>query len=151
MTASTTAVADWLARTHTRPDIAYSEWAATGVALLPLGWLVDAVRIPTDTIAVRPESGDPGSYVAEMLDGPIIVDPGRWIYALVEGGTAAMWSCEGVTVLGKGSWLGVPELGRTAPPGVYWAALPRRPGHACTPGLVAGMLSLGMRHGAVAC
>lgn len=115
------AAAEWLLSTHPSPSQARMEWAATGVALLPLGTLFSAIRLPEHLVyaaADLDERNEVNGFLEEALDGgPVICDPhGRRYYALVPAGVptewrrAADWRALRVECLGHGTYLGVPRL-----------------------------------------
>jgi hypothetical protein len=115
----------WLLATHPSPHQARREWTHNGVALLPLGTLFSAVRLPACLVlAVAGErelpSPDVDDFLDEALDGgPVICDPhGRRYYALVPAGMPVTWhqaaddwrAALDVDCLGRGTYLGVPRV-----------------------------------------
>lgn len=88
-----------------------------------------------------------GSAVPELVrtrlgDGAMIHDayePGRWYYALVRPGTCVPEAC----LLPEGTWLGVPEAGRTTRPGAYWIRPPRHPEDFCPADDIADLIRRG--------
>ncbi|MFI8301583.1 hypothetical protein ACIGCZ_37375 [Streptomyces nigra] len=115
-------------------DRARTEWEDTGVALLPLGTLFSAVRIPGRL--VRALTGplslpETDTVLAEALrGGPVICDPHRpSYYALVPTSmpstwkdAAAEWDEVDVAVLGRDTHLGVPRLDATELSPTRWAS-----------------------------
>jgi hypothetical protein len=110
----------WLLSAHPAPGRAASEWTECDIALLPLGTLMSAVRLPQDlVVAVADHCGrDVDSFLDEACaGGPVICDPqGTRYYALVPAHMpatrheAAMeWRALGVKCLGRDTYLGVPE------------------------------------------
>lgn len=121
----------WLARAHEAPSQARSEWTAQGVALLPLGWTFGAIRIPGTLVHAAVGSDEPqavAEFLSGALQGPVIHDTmavGRFYYALVPEWPHATWSgATDTPYLGRDFFLGVPDIGRTEPPGTYWVVQP---------------------------
>lgn len=113
----------WLLSTlpEDRRPRARLEWREQGVAMLPLGTLFSAVRIPGKLVHAAGGSRthtDANRYLAETIDGPVICDPrGHRYYALVPASTPRTWRRRlddlrtvDVDVLGHGTLLGVPPL-----------------------------------------
>ncbi|MEU3779870.1 hypothetical protein [Streptomyces sp900129855] len=110
------ATAHWLLSAHPAPSRAATEWVEYGIALLPLGTLMSAVRLPQDLVhAVADRCGrdDVDSFLDEALNGgPVICDPqGCRYYALVPAGMPASWHVAavewhalGVECLGRGTY-----------------------------------------------
>jgi hypothetical protein len=141
-----TAAADWLAHAHVTEGAAHSEWATHRLAVLPLGVRFDAVRIPVEVLYaaildVRPAGVSP--LLEQLLGGPVIQDADRWFYPLVPVGPAARWQFRAAAYLGKGAWLGVPQVTLLAPPGAYWVVPVREPGRLCDLARVAELVSVG--------
>jgi putative ATP-grasp target RiPP len=143
-------ISEWLARTHPVPERVRTEWAAQGVALLPLGEGFAAVRMASDVVhaAVRSEDQDRvAAALGELLGGAVIYDrrvAGGTYYALVDGHTGLAWGCDGVvSCLGRGTYLGVPRVDRRQPPGTYWVVPPRYAGDLCPPRSVVGLVEAG--------
>lgn len=116
------AIEQWLLATDPSSTRVRMEWQKGGLALLPLGGLMSAVRIPQQLIMAVADSEDRGTldaFLGAALDGgPVICDPaGRRYYALV-GGTmperypaaAEDWRVLGVDCLGRDHYLGVPRV-----------------------------------------
>lgn len=137
-TEATTALSEWLARTQDEPAHAWTEWQSRGVAVLPLGHRFDAVRIPETFVYAALGTAAPAA-VAERLDrrlgGPVIYDGrtmGGTYYALTQPRTPSHWPhTDKASWLGLGSYLGVPRLDRTQPPGTHWAVPLRAEGALC--------------------
>ncbi|MFE6362994.1 hypothetical protein ACFVP3_23720 [Streptomyces sp. NPDC057806] len=134
----------------------HREWDSEArLALIPLGRLFDAVRIP-EAVAHHAFTTHDQAVVARQLarymhGGPVIHDPaGRRYYALVPPGTADEWRAPAAACLGEGTYLGVPrpdltELGQGTLCS-YWAVPVNLPGKLCR---VSGVLTVAMA-GAVA-
>lgn len=137
---SADAVEAWLASAHACPHAPRREWSSPArLALIPLGRLFDAVRIPAPVAHDAFASHDltvVGRRMARHLRGPVIHDPaGRRYYALVPPGTADAWRAPAAACLGEGTYLGVPRADLTElNPGTlcsYWAVPMTRPGKLC--------------------
>ncbi|MFD5741299.1 hypothetical protein ACFXJM_08275 [Streptomyces massasporeus] len=96
----------------------FREWGGVAaLALIPLGWRFEAVRISQAVVQRAVGSGTPPvarARLAHRLDGgPVIHDPGfcRY-YALVPPGTAKTWCTPVAECLGEGTYLGVPRVDR---------------------------------------
>ncbi|MFE9454492.1 hypothetical protein [Streptomyces sp. NPDC006739] len=148
----------WLLSTRSAPSQARLEWQEQGVALLPLGTLFSAVRIPArlvHSIAGTEEADDTDEFLEDALDGgPVICDPhGRRYYVLVPAGMPRTWrhaadewrSKLDVELLGRGTYLGVPRLTdvRHNPHtyASYWAVPMHSPAALCTPLRVTRLLT----------
>ncbi|MFJ3512884.1 hypothetical protein [Streptomyces luteogriseus] len=141
-------------------DRARWEWQQYRVAMLPLGGLFSAVRIPECLLAplsTSTESGGLDEFLAEALDGgPVICDPrfSRY-YMLVPAGMPATlhqmaeaWRALDVGCLGSGSYLGVPRLdavNRDLGLASYWSVPMGSTAVLCTPLTVARLIAAG-RH-----
>nr|WP_253267848.1 hypothetical protein [Streptomyces asoensis] len=155
------AIAYWLLSAHPVPSSAAKEWTEQGIALLPLGTLMSAVRLPQDlvrAVADSHEREDIDSFLDEALNaGPAICDPqGARYYALVPAGmptrwrmAATEWRALGVSCLGRGSHLGVPRPQSVSlEPGTwnsYWAVPMPSAGELCRPLDVARIIAAGKR------
>ena len=157
------AVSHWLLSTlHTAGrDRARTEWDEQGIALLPLGTLFSAIRLPAPLVLAAGHLTRPGPEVdamlSEVFEGPVICDPrGRRYYALVPASVprtwrqaADEWRIADVDVLGRETLLGVPRVGLdrdSALPGQsYWAAPMESAGELCRPLAVARLIAAG-RH-----
>lgn len=149
----------WLLSTHPRPKQARAEWKQHGVALLPLGTLFSAVRIPADLVQAVAASSVPEDidvFLAEALDGgPVICDlhQARY-YALVPASmpktwrqAADDWRVQDVDCLGRGTHLGVPRLDVTAYAGPfvsYWSVRMPSMATVCQPLDVARLIAAGV-------
>ncbi|MGK5693197.1 hypothetical protein ACSNOJ_09855 [Streptomyces sp. URMC 128] len=150
----------WLLATLPPPlrDRARWEWQQYRVAMLPLGGLFSAVRIPECLLAALSTSTEAGGldeFAAEALGGgPVICDPrfSRY-YVLVPAGMPATlhqiaetWRALDVGCLGSGSFLGVPRLdavNREPALASYWS-VPMDPAAVlCTPLTVARLVAAG--------
>ncbi|WP_425540909.1 putative ATP-grasp-modified RiPP [Streptomyces coeruleorubidus] len=143
-------ISEWLARTHPVPERVRTEWAAQGVALLPLGEGFAAVRMASDVVHAAVQSEDQDRVAAalgELLGGAIIYDrrvAGGTYYALVDGHAVLAWAYNGiVSWLGRGTYLGVPRIDRQRPPGTYWVVPPRYAGDFCRPCSVVSLVEKG--------
>lgn len=155
------AVEHWLLSTLPAAgrDRARTEWQHYGLALIPLGVLFSAVRIPGRLIHAAVGSDEPtavDAFLNEALDsGPVICDPraGRY-YALVPASVPRTWHAElddlredDVGVLGRAAYLGVPRVDAVAlDPGVsrsYWSVPMDSAGELCPSSLVGRLIGLG--------
>lgn len=121
-----------LASAHEDPGQAMAEWSKQGLALLPLGRRFGAIRIPGVLVHAAAQSDDRetvAAVVAHHLQGPVIHDlrfVGPTYFALVPWWRDIYWASTADTpYLGPGWHLGVPDIGRTGPPGRYWVTPPR--------------------------
>lgn len=117
-------------------DRARMEWEKQGVALLPLGTLFSAVRLPRVLVQALAASSDPediDAFLEEaLMGGPVICDPsgGRY-YVLVPASVPRTyrktideeWRSNDVDCLGKDSYLGVPSVDAVehGPHPSYWS------------------------------
>lgn len=155
------ATAYWLLSAHPAPASAATEWTEQGIALLPLGTLMSAVRLPQDlvrAVADSHEREDIDSFLDEALNaGPVICDPqGARYYALVPACMPTRWRMAvmewralGVKCLGPGSCLGVPRPQSVSPePGTrnsYWAVPMPSAGALCRPLDIARLIAAGQQ------
>lgn len=143
-------------------DRARREWQEPGVALLPLGTLFSAVRLPERLVHALARVYEPrmvGEFLAAALDdGPVICDPrGRRFYALVPASMPARWRKAadewragfGVDCLGRDSYLGVPKVDAVALDpqtwASYWAVSMSSAGMLCDPLAVARLIAAAAR------
>lgn len=119
------ATTHWLLSTlpPERWERAREEWDTATVAMLPLGGLFSAVRLPASVVLSVAGGRDmPSTAVDEFLDevlegGPVICDPqSRRYYALVPALTPERyklagtdWRRYGIDLLGRDTILGVPH------------------------------------------
>ncbi|GGZ80185.1 hypothetical protein ACFOOM_07500 [Streptomyces echinoruber] len=159
------AVSHWLQSAHPSPEDVRREWSEPdGVALLPLGTLLSAVRIPYDLVDAIAACGH-RQCANEVLDhtldgGPVICDPrSRRYYALVPASAprrlapaAAVLARAGVECLSRGTYLGVPRVDALEMTTwqSYWAVPMPSPGELCEPQRVADLIAHGMRRLAAA-
>lgn len=145
-------ITEWLARAHPVPQQAHAEWSHQGVALLPLGGLFAAVRLPCELVQAAVGYEEPALIAAaiqEWLSGPVIHDhrtAGATYYALINWGAGVIQQleqAEDAPCLGKGTYLGVPRIDRREPPGTYWVVPPRRDGDLCRPAAVRSLVAAG--------
>ncbi|MEU3507712.1 hypothetical protein ABZ733_07250 [Streptomyces longwoodensis] len=163
------AVEHWLLSTLPNREArakARAQWAEHGLAMLPLGGLMSAVRIPAALVqalarTVQPPAMD--AFLADALDGgPVVCSMhGGWrYYALVPGrmprtwhDMAARWQGEDVDCLGRGAYLGVPPVDRTGydrgTRASYWSVPMESLGALCDPLVVARFTASAM-HAAAA-
>lgn len=140
---------------------ARDEWTDHKLALLPLGTLFSAVRLPGRLVlaagAIRAWNPvDVDAFLHEALEGgPVICDPHRrWYYALVPGrmpekwhAAREEWQALGVECLGRGTYLGVPRVDVTGydpqAPISYWSVMMPSAAMLCTPLNVARVIAAG--------
>ncbi|WP_051820064.1 hypothetical protein [Streptomyces sp. NRRL S-920] len=122
-----------------------------GVALLPLGQRFEVARLPERLVLAAMCTTDPqriAVLLGRALNGPVIYDNlamGGMYYALTRPRTGRAWEHKNVPpCLGAGSYLGVPRLDRTEPPGLHWVIPPRFEGDLCEPATVAALISFGL-------
>ncbi|MEU9556085.1 hypothetical protein [Streptomyces fumanus] len=154
------AVEAWLLSTHPSPRHARTEWLRHGVALLPLGGLFSAIRLPGRLVQVLAASTDPAdvdAFLADALDGsPVICDmQGPRYYVLVSPGVprtwhdaADDWRKDDVECLGRNAYLGVPHPSAARFPerGIasYWSVPMTSVGELCAPLTVARLIAAGV-------
>ncbi|MBW5423329.1 hypothetical protein GKQ77_17450 [Streptomyces sp. BG9H] len=133
---------------------AWHEWADRGVALMPLGQRFEAARLPERLVLAAMCTTDPQqltTLLGRALNGPVIYDNlamGGTYYALMQPRADRAWAHQAVApCLGAGSYLGVPRIGRTGPPGTYWVVPPRFEGDLCEPETVAALITYGLSVG----
>lgn len=140
----------WFAHSQLAPEQACREWAESGVALLPLGGRFDAVRLPEALVQAAVGVTAPqavATRLAWLIAGPVVYD-GRTLggsyYALTKPCRDRVWKHQDCAPrLSRGTYLGVPRLDRTEPPGPYWIVRPRFEGDLCEPATVAAVIGLG--------
>lgn len=134
------AVEHWLLSTLPREKHARArtDWAETGVVVLPLGGLFSAVRLPAKLLLAliggkSPSRDGMDRFLDQELQGPVICDPRyQRYYALVPASmpdtwqqAASEWRAMGVDCLGRGCSLGVPKVDAVTfdanPLGSYWS------------------------------
>lgn len=138
----------WLARGHKHPEEAREAWnSELGVAVLPLGILISAVRLTGDLVRAATGTDDPEQIAAELeakLDGAVIYDRDVY-YALINGHAGLVWDMEeDAPCRGDGVYLSVPVLRRTEAPGPYWVCRPRWDGDLCRPEAVRELVTAGL-------
>ncbi|MEV5884423.1 hypothetical protein AB0L74_17100 [Streptomyces sp. NPDC052020] len=133
------------------------------MALLPLGTLFSAVRIPgrlVQAVIASADAEEIDDFLDEFLDGgPVICDPrGPRYYALVPASVPTTWRqaaddwrrSADVECLGRGSYLGVPRAHATdfRPQTLesYWSVAMASPGLLCPPLTVARLIAVGVHH-----
>lgn len=142
-------------------DRARMEWRELGVAMLPLGTLFSAVRVPgrlVHAVVGTKAPAEADAFLSAALDGgPVICDPhGPRYYVLVPGSVprtwsqaAAEWRSQDVEVLGHETILGVPALNAVDPEAPeyasYWSVPLPSAGMLCRPLAVARLIAAG-RH-----
>ncbi|MEV0259628.1 hypothetical protein AB0H82_35950 [Streptomyces sp. NPDC050732] len=140
----------WFAHSQLGPEQACREWAESGVALLPLGGRFDAVRLPEALVQAAVGVTAPqvvAARLAWLIKGPVVYD-GRTLggsyYTLMKPCRDRVWKHQDCAPrLSRGTYLGVPRLDRTEPPGPYWIMRPRFQGDLCEPAAVAALIGLG--------
>lgn len=153
------AITHWLLSTlgATGRDRAREEWAEESLAMLPLGTLFTAVRIPGRLIHAIAGTDEPvtvDAFLTEALGGgPVICDPRRdRYYALTPAGVPRTWRKElgdlgedDVDFLGRDAYLGVPRVDATGPHAFmpYWSVPMDSAGELCASALVGRMVALG--------
>ncbi|MFF9177877.1 hypothetical protein [Streptomyces sp. NPDC014793] len=155
------AVADWLlsALSESSRRRAIEEWERHGLAVLPLGTLFSAVRLPGSLVlAVCGESmpsEEADQFLDEALDGgPVICDPrGHRYYALVPASmprtwhqAAEEWRTREVDCLGRWVYLGVPRPDVDQPDAAsasYWSVPLASAATLCRPLTVARLIAAG--------
>ncbi|WP_405856098.1 hypothetical protein OG407_07155 [Streptomyces sp. NBC_01515] len=140
------------------------EWQEQSLAMLPLGTLFAAVRLPVALVGAAaflrgtPDLAQVDAFLDEVLDGgPVICDPqGRRCYALVPASmpesykqAAEDWRPLGVEILGRGTYLGVPpvhlvEFDKEACVS-YWSVPMQSPAMLCTPLNVARLIAAALQ------
>lgn len=145
------AIMTWLSRAHPVPAQAYAEWSNCGVALLPCGKQFAAVRVPSPLMheAVGSENADEVKAALQtMLSGPVLIDyrgTGAGVYfVLVQWHAGLVWEPDDeAPCLTTDTYLGVPLITRTEPPGPHWVIPPSFDGHLCQPRLVRELIARG--------
>ncbi|EPD63194.1 hypothetical protein [Streptomyces sp. HGB0020] len=145
----------WLLSTSRNRDRTRAEWRRHGIAMLHLGALFSAVRLPEPLVlALVDKPWDPAlvdPLLKDMLDGPVICDPRHHrYYALVPASVPVTWRQAveewrevDVDCLGRGSILGVPRLDADRYDGQasYWSVPMQSAGVLCAPLHVARMIA----------
>ncbi|MCT9140051.1 hypothetical protein [Streptomyces violarus] len=156
------ATARWLLSTLPAPsrDRARLEWQEHQVAMLPLGTLFSAVRIPGHLVAALTgctETAELDAYMGQALGGgPVICDPRHFrYYALVPAGMPKRWQqaadvrrAMDVELLGLGSYLGMPQVDAveyTRALASYWSVPMNPAATLCSPPAVAQLIAAGRR------
>ncbi|MEU0584600.1 hypothetical protein [Streptomyces sp. NPDC006132] len=136
------------------------EWQEHQVAMLPLGTLFAAVRVPGPLLIALTNNAkvsELDAFLRRALDGgPVICDPHFFrYYALVPASTPRTWHqalddwrALDVDCLGRGSYLGVPRLDAvdgTQARASYWSAPMDSAAMLCRPLAVARLIAAG-RH-----
>ncbi|APY87767.1 hypothetical protein DCW30_34420 [Streptomyces alfalfae] len=148
--------AAWLAHAQEGSEQAWLEWETRGVALLPLGRRFDAVRMPEPLVYAALDTTEPqevARLLTQVLAGPVIYDGrtmGGTYYALVrpreQTDEPRAWKHEvAAPLLSDGTFLGVPRLDRTQPPGTHWVVPPAFEGDLCPERWVAAFVAKGRR------
>lgn len=133
------------------------EWREQGLAMLPLGTLFSAIRLPARLVAAITGPltlAETDAFLADALDGgPVICDPhGPRYYALVPSSVprtwrdaADEWRDADADVLGRDTLLGVPPLDATelnpAARASYWSVPMESMGMLCAPLKVARLIA----------
>ncbi|MFG3090993.1 hypothetical protein ACGGAI_25535 [Streptomyces antibioticus] len=127
----------WLLSTLPEPKQGLRQWRTTGVAMLPLGTLFSAIRLPGRLVlavigAHSLPSAEIDTVLEEALGGaPVICDPRHHRYYVLMPASVPTswreavddWRVVDVDALGRGTLLGVPKLSRTEPLPLdtYWS------------------------------
>ncbi|MEV6803922.1 hypothetical protein [Streptomyces sp. NPDC051132] len=141
----------WLAGAHGTTGQVRLEWSMHRLAMLPLRIGLGAVRMPGGIVHAAVGTDQPRAVAAAVRDqlcGPVIQDVrtalGPTYWALVSYRADARWDGGVDTpLLGPGTYLGVPDLGITAPPGAYWVVQPYGRDHLCELPAVAAFIRRG--------
>lgn len=156
------AVEHWLACAHRAgPEEALREWQEQGAALLQLGVLFSAVRIPGSMVTALahgwtdPAEVDP--WLARTLEGGPVISDWRFnrYYALVPASMPATWKAQidswgvdCVAVLGRDTSMALPSPAATEyDPNLYdgyWAVPMASPAELCEPLVVARFIAAGV-------
>lgn len=132
----------WLTRAADSPEQAHRDWAERGVTLLRCDRSFAAVRIPAHIMHAALDTDDPAAIADALafdLGGPVIWDGHATspYYALIQWHAGLVWDgAEDTPCLATNTYLGVPSLGHTEPPGPHWVVAPRRDGDLCRPSTV---------------
>lgn len=142
---------EWLASAAPDPERVRGEWHGTaGLALIPLGRVCDAVRVPERIVHLVTGSAD-ATVVSERLathlpGGAVIRDAmyGHY-YCLVPPGTSDSWACPAAECLGDSAYLGMPPTDRSVPTRYdsYWIRPLTRPGDLCSARDVLSLVVMG--------
>ncbi|WP_234334386.1 hypothetical protein [Streptomyces sp. NRRL B-1347] len=133
MEANLRAVSQWLAEADPRPGAVWAAWEQHGVALLPLGRLFDAVRVPAEQVHAATGSENPKTVETALLawlDGPVIRDLRSSMgpyYMLIAPDADWGGPAERLTT---GTYFGVPRPGHATMLS-RWVVLPPHPGALC--------------------
>ncbi|WP_254876261.1 hypothetical protein [Streptomyces sp. CAI-85] len=141
--------------------MARKQWRELGAAMLPLGGLISAVRIPArlvHAVAGTAVPADVDEFLEHALDGgPVVcvLHGGPRYYALVPGSmprtwhdAAEEWRAVEVDCLGRDALLGVPPVTRVdhdpATWASYWSVPMASAGELCAPLSVARLVAAGV-------
>ncbi|MFE2941056.1 hypothetical protein ACFXKG_18625 [Streptomyces sp. NPDC059255] len=140
-----TPLEEWLARTIRDPESAFRDWREGRPAVLALGSLFDAVKLPQRLVHAAASIPEHSAVAAVLgpLAGPVIWSPPGWYLALVPAGTADTWDSPHAAALGAGNYLPVPRLDRTAPEGIHWTVPLNGARTLCSPPAVVQLLHAG--------
>ncbi|MGW1982958.1 hypothetical protein ACWCPJ_10905 [Streptomyces collinus] len=138
---------------------AIKDWERYKLAVLPLGTLFSAVRLPGRLVLALSGgttlSGEADQFLSEALDGgPVICDPrGSRYYALVPAGmprnwhqAAEEWRAQEVDCLGRCAYVGVPRVDVEQPDAAaasYWSVPMAPAAKLCAPLTVARLIAAG--------
>ncbi|MFJ6085189.1 hypothetical protein ACIQI8_27650 [Streptomyces sp. NPDC092369] len=153
MTTPTHLIVQWLARPHPTPRHAIAEWESDGIAMLPLGVTMSAIRLTGDLVHAAVDTDDCEAVAGALeacLNGAVIRDRssavGVTYYALIQQHAGLVWDLEETApCLGDGVYLGVPALHRVQPPGAHWAVPPHYEGDLCRPQSVRELVAAGLQ------
>ncbi|MEV7090300.1 hypothetical protein AB0O07_31220 [Streptomyces sp. NPDC093085] len=140
-----TPVERWLARSIPDPESAFRDWRDGRPAVLALGAMFDAVKLPQRLVHAAASTPERSAVTAVLapLGGPVIWSPPGWYLALVPAGTAAVWDPRYAAALGPDTYLTVPRPDRRGPAGIHWAVPPAHARTLCSPAAVARLLADG--------
>ncbi|MGS2589276.1 hypothetical protein [Streptomyces hebeiensis] len=140
-----TPVERWLAKSIKDPESAFRDWRDGRPAVLGVGILFDAVKMPQRLVHAAAGAPEQSAVAAALapLGGPVIWSPPGWYLALVPAGAAETWDSPHASALGHSTYLTVPRLDRTGPSGIHWAAPPKHARTLCSPTAVAQLLHVG--------
>jgi hypothetical protein len=131
------AVSHWLLTAADDREMARSQWAEQGIALLCCGGVLSAMRIPARLVwaaAGTEDLKEVDDFLGRFFSGgAVFMDlHSQLYYALVGGNTRWPWKERdflGVERLGRDAFLGVPAVHLTEPRGrAYWCIPMESPG-----------------------
>lgn len=116
---------------HEAPHAGRPGWLPYGGMhrAVPAGTWWDAVRLPGPAghrvleALLRRGRRPPGPVIADPRGGPGAEEPSR-VYFLIPPRAADRWELPGARVLGRGSYVVVPDAASLRPPGLHWLVPP---------------------------